>query len=583
MSVRREILEPLRRTLAWQLGLRDGAGRIVCPLHKVEHTGKSACAAITAAELWRLTGEAGFLADALQQGRRLVANLAREGASDCHTFRPGRHDPYNCSNNVIDGGACSDALAHLVLLGGGQLDARDRRAFADASLLHARTYLRTAAVDKGVPAQRAWGLTGLAAAAALEPDGELDDAVARALDGLAAVQHDDGSFPYHPLDQGAEHAGASDVSAFYQSRVTAFAMFALERSGRDARDAGQRASLAKGLDFLLALQGPDGIKVGLVEAKPWYWGASYEVASHPFDVFALARGWRLFGEPACAAGAAAAFRAWVAHLTPDGEPQSHLPGPGRGRSFQCPLFWAAHACWIARAAEDLDAALELQRPPVDAPAPDGPRVTWFPQASLARLEDARVVAWVRGARPGFNVHHGSPRGAGCIRAVRKRDGTELLDHGRCAALVEGEWHGRRGLPSLARGLRSGAPELRFSLWLARVQQRAGRTGAALSEPLRVLRRGILSVAHPRLSSAFAVAPAVAVHEDGVTVTGRLSHADGSPLATSCFERTYRVDGEGLVVVERLLDPGGARAVRYAVPARAAEVVRHETTVRYRLA
>jgi len=101
---------------------------------------------------------------AISQGRRLVANLKREGDSPCHTFRPGWHDPFNGSNSVIDGGACSDALAHLVRALGPSLAADERERFAAASLLHARTYLRYAVLDKGIPAQRAWGLTGLAGA-----------------------------------------------------------------------------------------------------------------------------------------------------------------------------------------------------------------------------------------------------------------------------------------------------------------------------------------------------------------------------------------------------------------------------------
>ena len=42
MLVSPAILDPLRRSLAWLLSLRDAEGRIVCPQHKVEHTGKTA-------------------------------------------------------------------------------------------------------------------------------------------------------------------------------------------------------------------------------------------------------------------------------------------------------------------------------------------------------------------------------------------------------------------------------------------------------------------------------------------------------------------------------------------------------------
>src|SRR5262245_43826689 len=466
--VREEILEPLRRSLRWLASLRDGRGRIVCPEHEVEHTGKSAYAIVSAVELLAAdpARDADFLRDlATGQAERLLANLEREGDSECFTFRPGRHDPFNCSNGVIDGGACSDALALLATTKAFEVDSGLRERCRNASLLHARTYLRYAVLDKGVPAQRAWGLTGLAGAAALERDPELESAAIQAVGELEAIQHGDGSFPYHPVEWGAEHPGEADVSAFYQSRVTSFVAHSLERMGRDPRDPMFAPPLARGLDFLVALQAPDGTKCGLVEAKPWYWGATYEVASHPFDVHALATGWRLFGNERWARGAAAAFRAWVEHLQASGEPRSHREGAGRGRSYQCPLFWASHAAWIARCARDLESI--LARAPSPASPPGRPAIdisgTGFPHAQLGRLEDARAIAWLRGARPAVNVHHGSPHGAGLLRVWDKAAARDRLERCRLSGANEGEWTGREGAFSLARGRRSSAREMRFSL------------------------------------------------------------------------------------------------------------------------
>ena len=585
MSVRDGIIETLARVLAWQLSHRDAEGRIVCPEHGVEHTGKSACAAITAAELWRATGDENHLVAAVQQGRRLVLNLEREGDSPCHTFRPGRHDPFNCSNSVIDGGACSDALAHLVTTLGSRLLAADREAFTAACVLHAKTYLRYAVLDKGIPAQRAWGMTGLAGAAALEPAEELARPLIEGVGMLEGIQNADGSYPYHPLDWGAEHPGASDVSSFYQSRGTAFLLYALQRAGRDPSQEPFRAPLIRGLDFLCALLGPDGIKAGLVEAKPWYWGAPYEVASHPFDVYALARGHALFGTQRYARAAAASYASWVAHLGDDGAPRSHHDGDGRGKSYQCATFWAAHACWIARALDELAACIDLTaEAPVD---PTGDRgidlaVTWLPDAELGRLEDDRIIAWVRGARPAFNLHHGSPHGAGLLRVMRKADGKDLLARCRLGGANEAEWSGKSGLPSPARGLDAGGRELRFSLWLARVHHRAGRTGAALRAPLDTFRRGVLAFAHPRVSSAFELAPETRVLGDGLHLTGRLCHRGGRPASGSVVDRVFRVDGGGLVVEERLVAPGRARGIEYAVPAAASDVERADGRISYRL-
>lgn len=594
-SVRRAVSEPVERVLRWLLSLRDGEGRIVCPEHAIEHTGKSAGAIVMACELARAgAGDREALRSiAVQQGERLVGRLEREGESTCFTFRPGRHDPYNCSNNVIDGGACSDALAELVLTFGAELPAEQRERFRHASVLHAQTYLRYAILDKGIPAQRAWAMTGVAGAWKLAGHEVLELAVSEGVGILEGVQHADGSYPYHPLgkghplEEGAAHPGASDVSAFYQSRVTAFLIFSLERLGRDPAARPFADPIGRGLEFLLALQGPDGIKAGLVEAKPWYWGATHEVASHPFDVYALARGWRHLRSPRMAEGARRAFRAWVDHLDADGRPASHHPGPGRGRSYQCPVFWAGHASWMARAMRDLEALHErVAESPAEPPSGRAAglelAVSHFPDASLTRLEDGAVVAWVRGARPGSNVHHGSPHGAGLVRAVRKPGGEELLARCRLGGSNEGEWSGRLGRPSPRRGWRSGGKELRFSLWLARNAWRGGRRAEALLAPARVFARGVAAFAASRVGSPFELAPRSDVLDDGVVLESRLAWRDGTPAPGSSLLRTFRVDGEGLTVEERLTASGGARGLEYRVPARARDVERGPGYVRYRL-
>jgi hypothetical protein len=573
--IREELVEPLRRTLGWLLALRDSRGAILCPEHKIEHTGKSAGAAVLAARLAQYDAperRAAHLAAAIQQGRRLVANVYREGTSECHTFWPGRHDKFNSSNAVIDGGACSDALAELVETLGTALSDEDRKPFANASTLHARTYLRYAVLDKGVPAQRAWGLTGLAAAWRLSREPELEKAAIEAVGALEGVQNADGSFPYHPLEWGAPHAGAGDASSFYHSRIPAFALFALERLERDARDRLFSKSIYAALDFAEALQGPDGVKCGLVEAKPWYWGAEYEVASHVFDVFAFARAGELFREKRFTVAAVRAYRAWIAHLAPSGEPRSHLPAPGRGKSYQCPVFWACHAEWIARALPWLEASWDSV--PLHERVGSGGgidlRIRSYGAVDLVRVEDDAVVAWVRGSRPGYNVHHGSPHGTGLLRVVRKRDGASLLARERLAASQEGEWSGRAGSFNPARGWAACAQELRFSLWLSRNHARGGRWTSAFGAPFDVARRGGLQFASTEVSSSFALHAQTRIDGEGVSLSTELAHRGGQVVAGSRLERRFEVDGAGLVVEDRLLEPGGARGIAFRFPAAATE-------------
>jgi len=584
VTVRNEILEPVQRVLHWMLARRDAEGRIVCPEHGIEHTGKSAGVIVMACELAKHTGDRDELFEvALQQGRRLVARLEREGESTCFTFRPGRHDPYNCSNNVIDGGACSDALAQIVQTFGERLTTEDQGAFERASVLHAQTYLRYAVLDKGIPAQRAWAMTGVAQAWSLAGHEVLQLATTEGVGILESIQHGDGSYPYHPLEWGAEHAGASDVSAFYQSRITAFLMFSLERLGRTVSDDLFAPPILRGLEFLLGLQGPDGIKCGLVEAKPWYWGANHEVASHPFDVYALAAGWRHFGRPRMADGAARAFRAWAAHIGKDGEPQSHLPGHGRRKSYQCPVFWAGHTSWMARSMEDLERIFD--RPEPGPARAEGLELSLqhFPDAGLTRLEDGAIAAWVRGARPGFNIHHGSPHGAGLLRVYSKTRGEELLTRCRLAGVNEAEWSGKLGGFSLGRGWASGKEAVRFSTWLARNHWRGGRGREALLEPGRTLRDGVLAFGSSRVGSSFHRAARTHLLADGVQLSSALARRDGTPVEGSALDRVFRIDGQGLVVEEELIAPGAATGLDYRVPVRASEIVREGGRIHYRLA
>ena len=570
------IVEPLRRVLGWLLGLRNSEGAILCPAHGIEHTGKSAGVIVIAAGLARHDPQAdrAALRDiAVQQGERLVARLEREGDSTCFTFRPGRHDPYNCSNNVIDGGACADALAELSLTFGEELSAEQRERFQHACVLHAQTYLRYAILDKAIPAQRAWAMTGAAGAWRLAGHEVLELAVMEGVGILEGLQYPDGSYAYHPLEGHPGHPGASDVSAFYQSRVTAFLLFSLERMGRDPRSELFRGPILRGLEFLEALHGPDGIKVGAMEAKPWYWGADREVASHPFDVFALARGWSLFGREDLGRAALGAFQAWAERLDAQGAPRSHLPEEGWGSSYQCPVFWAGHASWIARSLVELGRLEQLEAPARGEGAGLELSQRHHPDAGLVRLEDDAVVAWVRGARPPFNVHHGSPRGAGLVRVHSKQSGAELLRGGPSLARLEGEWSASAGLPSLSRGIASGGKDVRFSLWLARNAWRTGRRASALTLPARTALRGVLLPSLPVASSAWFLQPEVRLHGDGAELLSGLAHANGEPVPGARLRRAYRLTGGGLEVEEELLEYGAARRPRFRPPAMAEEVVR----------
>lgn len=583
-AARAAIVEPLQRVLSWVLGHAEpSTGALICREHGVEHTGKSAGAVVLATELARHApeGDRDRLFEAARaQCARIAGRLEREGDSTCFTFRPGRHDPYNCSNSVIDGGACSDALATFVLAFGDRLPAEERERYVHASVLHAQTYLRYAIVDKGVPAQCAWAMTGAAQAYRLSGHEVLRFACEVGEERIAARQHGDGSFPYHPLDWGAAHPGAGDASAYYQSRVTAFMSFALESAMGAEAGAAADTSAAAALDFLHGLVGPDGIKVGSVEAKPWYWGAEYEVASHPFDIAAFAVEWRRTRAPRAAEAMRASWRSWLFHLKASGEPQSHLPGlhgeRPRTKSYQCPFFWAAHACWIARSIPELSEALASE---VRDPAPPrGWRI--FGDVDVARLDTEDVVAWIRGARPAGNRSHGSPAG-GLLRVYSHATGGDLYQAPYFERRSPANWSGSAGGFNPARGWRSGGADLRFSTWIARTRVRAGEGMAALGAPFQALRRSVASFASSAVSTAFVRDARLHGPSGGeVGLDSGLAFRDGSP-AGGRFERRFRRVGEALEVEERVGDPGHARGLWFRPPLGATVLVDEPEHIRYR--
>lgn len=558
-----ELAAVVQRVATWMKEQRTAQGVLLCPEHGIEHTGKNAGLVVLACELVRqgLAPAEDWLPVAEEQALRLAGRLEREGDSTCWTFRPGRHDPFNCSNNVIDGGACSDALADFLELAQDRLAPGVQSLLTRACVLHAQTYLRYAAFDKPIPAQQAWALTGVAQAWRRSGHEVLRYATVEGVTALQQVMHADGSFAYHGhpqegVEAGEPHPGATDVSSFYQSRVSAFALFALERIGQDPAETRWREGFEAQLEFLAALYAPDGIKLAAIEAKPWYHGAEYEVASHPFDVFALARGARCFERPEWGALAWRAAEAWARHVTPAGQPQSHEPGQGRQRSYQCPTFWAGHSAWMARALPDL--AWIEQQGWASQPAPLPKTVVrFFPQAQLARLENEAVIAWVRAARPGSNASHGSPRGAGLLQAFDRQTGARLVSFRGGDPMRTwdraGDWTGRVGvLPRWRAGWRHARGELRFSWWLARNAFRRAGWMAAVVQPWRALRRGWCASSSTRVHSAWNLAPGWQPVEGGVLLRSCLAYRDGRCAPKTELERRIVVTDEGLHVHDRFL-------------------------------
>ncbi|HEX2186542.1 MAG TPA: hypothetical protein VHN78_13660, partial [Chloroflexota bacterium] len=116
--------------------------RPACPQHGVRHTAKLARSIVLDLALLDATGEARHWERAVRRADDTTSRLAPDPDHGGLIYFPGRLDPRNCSNSIIDSGECTDAVARLLLHPRADtLDAGRRASFTAAVEQNAETYL----------------------------------------------------------------------------------------------------------------------------------------------------------------------------------------------------------------------------------------------------------------------------------------------------------------------------------------------------------------------------------------------------------------------------------------------------------
>lgn len=539
-------------------------GALICPRHKVEHTGKIVYAALLNLESWRYTREEEQLAAVKRQVLRTVDHLGLDPESQVPVFLPGRVDPRNASTNSIDGGACADVIATVLEELPDLFDDGERSRCREALERHVELYLRHSARDRSITAQRLWAGTGTARAARLLGR---DDWAADALAGCALALDElapDGVAPYIPeANADCTHPGLADTSGFYHSRTPAFVLYVHEVLRREL-DARTRERIKASLDALVAMRDGNGHKVIHDEAKAWYWESAYEVASHPFDAYALHVGARVLDEPAYDEEAGRVMEEWIAHLdVMDGGVRSHH---GKGTNFQCRVFWSGHAAWVARI---------LATVPLRAAART-PRDVDLASSGLLHVERPRYTAVLRGRRKAASNLFGCDVGGGALQSLvvrgdpRLTRGDEVVRHERFVRHREGSFRVR---PASAKGwlarlrevVAADRSDLKFRVYIATVELKAGNLVHGLLYPVRhVLLRTL------REASAWSASHCDLATEhdfDGRRVVFRGGVADrfGRRLDGVRSVRTYVFEDDGVLLDDRLELEGLRGALRYRVP------------------
>ncbi|GJM22237.1 MAG: hypothetical protein DHS20C15_21520 [Planctomycetota bacterium] len=539
----------------------DAQGVLRCKRHRVEHTGKNVYAALIHLMLWRYSREEEPLEAAKRVVLHTVDMLGEDPDSKVPVFLPGRVDPRNASTNAIDGGACADVLATVLEEVPELFSESERARITDALVQHVEGYLRHAARERPITAQRLWAGTGTARAARLLGR---DDWAADALAGAKLALEElapDGVAPYIPAHTDhCTHPGLADISGFYHSRTPGFVLAIHEFLDAPLSDWHQER-LRASLDALVAFRDGLGRKLIQNEAKAWYWESDYEVASHPFDAYALHVGARRLERPLYENEAGRVMQEWIAHLSKlDGGVLSHH---GRGTNFQCRIFWSGHAAWVARILHDV---------PLRA-APREPLQIELAQSGLLHVERPGYTAVLRGSKAPHGNLFGPDVGGGSLQSLVVSDPAprelvplQRFERARVGSALLRPTKAPGRLRRWLRLLSAERGDLRFRLFVMRVEFGAGRWFGA---PLYLLRHAVLRTwgdASPEFA-AHCDTETTCTHEgDEVVYRGALALPDGTRWEGSATERRYRFEERSVALDDRVTLSGVHGRLRYQLPA-----------------
>ena len=157
----REFLEKIS---GYFFDLSSKDGNLICPKHKIEHTGKNIYSAVIDTRLYELTANEEYYNRIKKRVKVTLGKLIKDPEYGYWIFYPGRLNRWNMSNSIIDAGACVDVLSSFYLKFFNRLSLDERKDIKEAIFRNSDTYLKQNILTKDVINQRLWGGTGLSSA-----------------------------------------------------------------------------------------------------------------------------------------------------------------------------------------------------------------------------------------------------------------------------------------------------------------------------------------------------------------------------------------------------------------------------------
>ena len=533
-------------------GREAADGSLVCPRHKVEHTGRVVYSAAIDLELLERTGEEIYGERVRRRVLRTLARARPDPRTGRQVFLPGGGSQRrNSSSNLMDSGACCDVLSAVLEERPELFKAAERVRLVEAIGNVCDDFLMTAVLEGQVPCQRLWGATGLARASRALDRPRYGERAREAVRTAIKSAHPDGSIPYIPdPEQNGEHVGLADISVHYQSRQLSFISYiyaCLEEGYEDEVD----GFMNRAVEFLCAVFGGEGRKQLCNEARQWYWESPYEVASHSFDVHALLESRASEPDPRHRHTAWLAWRQLLKHVdAEDGGVHSHL---GEEVNFQCRDVWNGFAAWIARLPKEIPEEVE-------SPEPNGIRI--YEESGIVRVEQPDYVAILRGKKQPINISYGGEAGGGSLIYFGRRESgfEDQVRIPKWTSLAPGNYVATpKDRPSFKQRVmsfyRDNRNDLRFRLYVANLERMAGNTRKALEYPLRHVVNKLRDEMKGRYASHFDISPSLSRSDNELVFSSMLARRDGQVMTGSAMTRRYlfgelELEVEDTVTLER---------------------------------
>ena len=551
-------IELLRGVSSFFAGREAADGSVVCPRHGLEHTGRVVYSASIDLALLEATGEEKYRERIRRRALRTLIMAREEPKTGRAIFFPGGQDRRNASSDLIDSGACCDVLSEVLERAPELFTAADRERFVAAIGNVCDSFLMEAVLSGDLPCERLWGATGLARASRALSRPRYGERAREAVRTVVASAHNDGSLPHLPdPDEKGEHVGLSDISVYNHSRHLCFIAYIYDCLDEGYEDV-VGEFMSKAQEFLCALYGREGRKQLCNEARQWYWESSYEVASHPFDIHALLAAKPPREDPRGPFVADLAWRQLLEHVDPeDGGIHSHR---GDEQNFQCRDVWNGHVAWLARLGSEV---------PVQSEEPPFNGIRSYDDSGMVRVERRDYVALLRGKKQPINISYGGEAGGGSLIYFGRRESgyVDQVKIPKWTSLAPGNYVATpRDRPSFKQRVmsfyRDNRNDLRFRLYLANLERKAGNTRKALEYPLRHVVNKLRDEMKGRYASHFDISPSLSWNDNELVYSSMLCRRDGTVMRGSALTRRYLFGELELEVEDSLTLEQPVRAVVY---------------------